>query len=272
MNHRSDDGLRAVEAMRFDGDARTAHDDWVVEEIPIALLYNDLSFAVMMATPMDLEDFAFGFALCEGIVERPDELRLVDVVRHAQGIALHAAIPQSRYDALQSRQRTLEGRSGCGLCGVSSLEAALRPARRVGAGPRLRANDIHDGLARLAQSQPLNARSGGAHAAAFIAGGIADVLALVREDVGRHNAVDKVVGALFRAASVPAIETGFLAVTSRASYEIVHKAANAGIAVIVAMSAPTALAIAHAEAAGVTLIAFARNGQMNVYSASERIA
>jgi formate dehydrogenase accessory protein FdhD len=269
---RVDDGLRTIETLRFDGDRRTAREDWVIEETPIALLYNGLSFAVMMATPTDIEDFALGFALCESIVERVDEFRLVDVVRHAQGIALHAAIPQSRYDALQSRQRTLEGRSGCGLCGVSSLEAALRPARRVGAGLRLRASDVHDGLAHLAQSQPLNARTGGAHAAAFVAGGIA----LAREDVGRHNAVDKVVGALFSAATTqsvdtPAVGSGFLAVTSRASYEIVHKAANAGIAVIAAMSAPTALAIAHAEAAGVTLIAFARNGQMNVYSAPERI-
>ncbi len=267
-----DDGLHAVEALRFDGDSRAAHDDWVIEETPVALLYNSLSFAVMMATPTDLEDFALGFALCEGIVEHPDELRLVDIVRHAQGIALHAAIPQSRYDALQSRQRALEGRSGCGLCGISNLEAALRPAGRVDTALRLSANDIHTGLARLAQAQPLNARSGGAHAAAFIAGDTA----VIREDVGRHNAVDKVVGALFRAAGAPRIDppmvaSGFLAVTSRASYEIVHKAANAGIAVVVAMSAPTSLAISHAEDAGVTLIAFARDGRMNVYSAPERI-
>jgi formate dehydrogenase accessory protein FdhD len=269
---RDDDGLCAVETLRFDGDRRTAREDWVIEETPIALLYNGLSFAVMMATPTDVEDFALGFALCEGIVERVDELRLVDVVRHAQGIALHAAIPQSRYDALLSRQRTLEGRSGCGMCGISSLDAALRPARRVDTALRLSANDIHRGLARLTQAQPLNARSGGAHAAAFIA----DDTVLIREDVGRHNAVDKVVGALVhtvttQSVDTPAVGSGFLAVTSRASYEIVHKAANAGIAVIAAMSAPTALAIAHAEDAGVTLIAFARDGRMNVYSAAERI-
>ncbi len=267
MTRAIDDGLRAVEALRFDANSRTAHHDWVIEETPIALLYNGLSFAVMMATPIDVEDFALGFALCEGIVEHPGEFRLVDVTRHAQGIALHAAIPQVRYDALQSQQRTLEGRSGCGLCGISSLDAALRPARRVDTALRLGANAIHAGLARLAQAQPLNARSGGAHAAAFIAGDTA----VIREDVGRHNAVDKVIGALFRAASAPAVETGFLAVTSRASYEIVHKAANAGIAMIAAMSAPTALAIAHAEDAGVTLIAFARDGRMNVYSTPERI-
>jgi formate dehydrogenase accessory protein FdhD len=285
------EGLRDIETLRLFQEAQNTQqasqtfeeqawrtdkaNDWVIEETPVALLYNGLSFAVMMATPTDLDDFALGFALCEGVVASADEFRLVDVVRHAQGIALHAAIPQARFDALESRQRTLEGRSGCGLCGVSSLEAALRPARRVGAGPRLNADEIQRGLARLAEVQPLNSRSGSAHAAAFFAG----EHLCVREDVGRHNAVDKVVGALHRngpdglanGGVANAIDGGYLAVTSRASYEIVQKAANAGIAVVVAMSAPTDLAIRHAEAAGITLIAFARDRRMNVYTVPERI-
>jgi formate dehydrogenase accessory protein FdhD len=261
------EGLHALETLRVDQDGRHVREDWAIEETPVALLYNGMSFAVMMATPTDLEDFALGFAICEGVVETADEFRLVDHVDHAQGIALHAAIPQKRFDALTQRQRSLEGRSGCGLCGVSSLEAALRPTRRVNAGPRLTPDDLQRGLARLAQAQPLNARSGGAHAAAFVAS--EDMY--VREDVGRHNAVDKLVGALHRDVSAPPPETGFLLVTSRASYEIVQKAANAGIAVVVAMSAPTALAIRRAEAANITLIAFAREGRMNVYSVPERI-
>jgi formate dehydrogenase accessory protein FdhD len=260
-------GVRAIDALRIDGSAREKREDWVVEETPIALLYNGKPFVVMMATPTDLEDFALGFALCEGIVEHSDEFRLVDIVRHDQGIVLHAAIPQMRFDALETRQRSLEGRSGCGLCGATSLDVAIRTARRVGIGPRLRGEEIRSGLARLEQAQPLNARSGGAHAAAFVAG----ERILVREDVGRHNAVDKVVGALYREKPAPALEDGFLAVTSRASYEIVHKAANAGIAVVAAISAPTTLAIAQARAAGVTLIAFARDGRMNVYMAPERL-
>jgi formate dehydrogenase accessory protein FdhD len=260
-------GLRLREALHVaDGDA-APREEWVIEETPVALLYNGLSFAVMMATPADLEDFALGFALCEGIVETPAEFALVDVVRSERGIALHAAIPQARFDALETRQRGLEGRSGCGLCGTASLDAALRPARPVGAGPRRDAAAIHAGLDALSAQQPLNARSGGVHAAGFVAG---DAL-LVREDVGRHNAVDKLVGAMLRA--TPAIDpsNGFLAITSRASYEIVHKAANAGIRIVAAMSAPTDLAIRHAEAAGLTLIAFARDGRMNVYSGRERI-
>lgn len=260
-------GLRAREALHIGEDEHRLREEWVIEEIPVALLYNDLSFAVMMTTPADLEDFALGFAICEGIVATAEEFSLVDIVRSDDGIALHAAIPQRRYDAIEQRQRGLEGRSGCGLCGTSSLQAALRPARKVGIGPRLTPDRIHDGLARLSRQQPLNARSGGVHAAGFVDGN----LLLVREDVGRHNAVDKLIGAMLRATPRIDPDGGFLAITSRASYEIVHKAANAGIAVVAAMSAPTDLAIRHAEAAGITLIAFARDGRMNVYSGRERL-
>ncbi|MEQ1514132.1 MAG: formate dehydrogenase accessory sulfurtransferase FdhD [Lysobacteraceae bacterium] len=260
-------GLRTREALHVADGAGTVREEWVIEETPVALLYNGLSFAVMMTTPADLEDFALGFAICEGIVAGADEFSLVDIVHSEHGIALHAAIPQSRFDAIEHRQRTLEGRSGCGLCGTSSLQAAVQPVRIVGTGPRLSAAQIHAGLACLSQQQPLNARSGGVHAAGFIQN---DHL-LVREDVGRHNALDKLVGAMLRASPSADPDTGFLAITSRASYEIVHKAANAGIAVIAAMSAPTDLAIRQAEAAGITLIAFARDERMNVYSGRERL-
>ena len=260
-------GLRAREALHIADGKHAVREEWVIEETPVALLYNGMSFAVMMTTPADLEDFALGFAICEGIVASVDEFSLVDVVHGEHGIALHAAIPQLRFDAIEHRQRTLEGRSGCGLCGVSSLQSAVQPVRTVGTGPRLSAAQIHAGLVRLSQLQPLNARSGGVHAAGFIQNGHI----LVREDVGRHNALDKLVGAMLRA--TPSVDpgAGFLAITSRASYEIVHKAANAGIAVIAAMSAPTDLAIRQAEAAGITLIAFARDARMNVYSGSERL-
>lgn len=267
MSRANDDGARTVETLRFDGETRLAREDRVVAETPVALLYNGWSFAVMMATPTDLEDFALGFALCEGIIERPEEFRLVDRVDGANGIALHAAIPQARFDALERRGRSLEGRSGCGLCGVSSLDDALRASRRVGDGKRVSAAEIRAGFARLSRSQPLNAVCGGAHAAGFIVG---DTI-LAREDVGRHNAVDKVVGAMHRASPLASPDTGFLAVTSRASYEIVQKAANAGIAVVAAISAPTSLAIERARESGITLIAFARDGRMNVYSGPERI-
>ena len=261
-------GLRTHAALHVaDGEA-TLRDEAVIEETPVALLYNGLPLAVMMATPTDLEDFALGFALSEGIVEDAGEFTLVDIVRSKRGVALHAAIPQRCFDALEGRGRNLEGRSGCGLCGVESLEAAVRPLPRIeAAGPRLATARIHAGLAALARRQSLNAQCGGAHAAGFIL----DDHAVVREDVGRHNAVDKVIGALHRASPRIDAGSGFLAVTSRASYEIVAKAARARIAVVAALSAPTDLAIRQAEAAHLTLIAFARDGRMNVYAGRERI-
>ena len=264
-------GLRLHGALRIaDGEAQP-RDEWVIEETPVALLYNDLPFAVMMATPTDLDDFALGFALCEGIVDDPGEFALVDIVRSDDGIALHAAIPQARYDRLAARTRTLEGRSGCGLCGAEALQSVLAPLPRVSTQARASAARIHDTLARMTAAQALNARSGGAHAAACAGANADDDALLVREDVGRHNAVDKVVGACLRARPHAGHDDALLAVTSRASFEIVRKAARAGIGIVAAVSAPTDLAIRQADAAGIALVAFARDGRMTVYSRPERI-
>jgi len=260
------DALHSVQAVRLSADDRAPLADRVIVEAPIALLYNGDSFAVMMATPDSLEDFALGFALSEGIVGDPSEFALVDVVRHEEGIALHAAIPQARFDALAQRRRGMEGRSGCGLCGVESLQAALRPVPRVEANASVNVDAIRAALHALAQQQPLNALSGGVHAAGFAhSGGL-----LVREDVGRHNALDKLIGAMAHQAL--AADAGFLVITSRASYEIVHKAATAGIGLVVAISAPTDLAIRTAQTAGITLAAFARGTSINLYTHPGRIA
>ena len=265
------DGLESAPALRIDGTGRETFDDTVIEETPIALLYNGRSHAVMMATPTDLPDFALGFALTEGIVASADEFKLVDCVRSEHGIALHAAIPQARFDALDARERNLTGRSGCGLCGTESLEAAIRPVRKVASDLRFDAAMIADGLEQLSARQELNRLCGGAHAAGFVhANGI-----VVREDVGRHNALDKLAGAL-ATSTLPTLAPstradGFLAITSRASYEIVHKSAAVGIAVIAAMSAPTDLAIRIADEAGITLIAFARGESMTVYAHPQRL-
>ena len=266
-------GVLCRPALRIAGAETTESQESVAEETPIALLYNGLPFAVMMATPADLEDFALGFAVCEGIVADADEFSLVDVVRDARGgdlhgVALHCAIPQRRHDAVIERTRGLEGRSGCGLCGIADAAQAVPRLPAAASTACFDPAQIHDGLESLARSQPINARCGGVHAAGLVhADG-----ALAREDVGRHNALDKAVGAMLRSVPRPDVATGFLAITSRASYEIVRKAAHAGIPVIAAMSAPTALAIREAEAAGITLIAFAREGRMTVYSGRERIA
>ncbi|GAB3387448.1 formate dehydrogenase accessory sulfurtransferase FdhD [Lysobacter fragariae] len=257
--------LVPVRALRVQAGECSAHEDTVVVEAPVALLYNGQSHVVMMATPCDLEDFALGFALTEGVVASADELRVVDIVNGASGVAVHAAIPQSRWDALQSRRRNLAGRSGCGLCGVEALEDALRPVPRVREPQPVSMPRIQAALAGLAARQPLNARSGGVHAAGFVG----EHGLLVREDVGRHNALDKLVGAMVHAGTDPG--HGFLVITSRASYEIVHKAAMAGIGIVIAISAPTDLAIRTAEAAGITLAAFARGDAFNLYSHPGRI-
>jgi len=262
------DGVREFPVLRVREAGRERTTDQVIAEAPVALVYNGVSFAVMMATPCDLDDFALGFALAEGIIASPAEFELVDVLETERGISLQALIPAERFEKLQDRRRNLSGRSGCGLCGIESLEEAVRPAPVVTHDPRLERTAIAAGMRALAQAQSLNAVTGGAHAAAFIAAGRP---AIVREDVGRHNALDKLIGALAKSPGAPAVANGFLAITSRASWEMVHKAAHAGIAVIAAISAPTTLAIEAADAAGITLIAFARDESMNVYTHAARI-
>jgi formate dehydrogenase accessory protein FdhD len=247
--------------------------DRVIEEAPVALVYNGVPFAVMMATPCDVRDFALGFALAEGIVESASEFELVDVLRSDRGVSLQGLIPAGRFEALQARRRSLAGRSSCGLCGVEALEDAVRPLPRVQSATRISRDAIAAGMRALAHGQSLNALTGGAHAAAFIAAGEPPI---VREDVGRHNALDKVIGAVAstrqsRDALFAHTSTGFAAITSRASWEMLHKAAHAGIAVVAAISAPTSLAIEAADAAGITLVAFARDESMNVYTQAERV-
>lgn len=264
----SGEGLANIDALHLDPDGRQPRVEPVVVETPVALLYNGEAFAVMMATPSDLDDFAPGFAMTEGIVATADQLRLVDSVRTRHGVALHCAIPQARFDALGKRRRNLEGRSGCGLCGMESLQAAVRELPPlVRDASRWSAATLLAGLRTLRDSQPLNAASGGVHAAGLLHrdGGLQ-----VREDVGRHNAVDKVIGAALRAGVDPAACA--LLVTSRASFEIVQKAATVGIGTVVAISAPTSLAVERAAALGVTLVAFARGKSMNLYAHPERIA
>jgi formate dehydrogenase accessory protein FdhD len=256
--------IEPVSAVRIDGDARSGFADEVIAEAPIALLYNGLSYAVMLATPADLEDFALGFSLSEGIVADAGEWQLLERVDTTDGITLDMAIPQARADALDARRRGLAGRSGCGLCGIESLQAALPPVPHLAPGQPVPVARIREALGQLAERQPLNHRSGGVHAAAFAhEGGM-----LVREDVGRHNALDKALGARARAG----LGAGFVLVTSRASVEMVHKTATMGIGLLVAISAPTSLAIAFAEQSGLTLAAFARGEAMTVYTHPDGIA
>ena len=241
--------------------------DAIAAEVPIALVYNGISFAVMMATPEDLGDFALGFSLSEGIVAGADELRIDEIAASLEGISLQLTIPEPRAAALEQRRRNLQGRSGCGVCGTESIEAVLRPPPQVGDSAPIGVDALHRALRELQGRQPLNALTGATHAAAWAYSD--GRVALVREDVGRHNALDKLIGALVAAGHDPL--QGFAVVTSRASYEMAMKAAQAGIPLLAAISAPTALAIALAESAGLTLIGFARDDGHAVYTHAQRL-
>jgi FdhD protein len=241
--------------------------DSVAVEVPVALEFNDVSHAVMLATPCDLESFALGFALSEGIVASRAEFRAAQVEETELGITVHCEIAGQAFFRLKQRRRNLAGRTGCGLCGVESLAQVIRVLPEVPAGSAVAIPALRAALASLAALQPLNRLTGGMHAAAWSApdGRLQEVC----EDVGRHNALDKLIGTM--AGRGQDFRQGFLLITSRASVEMVQKAATLGISSLVAISAPTALAVSTAEAAGMTLIAFARGDEFVAYAHRERI-
>ncbi len=239
----------------------------VPEETAVALTYNRNTHAVMMATPSDLEDFAIGFSRAEGIIEAASDIEELEIVPAPLGVELRMWIAPERMGALEHRRRLSAGPTGCGLCGMDSLADAMRTPPLVGAGPRLTAAQVAAAVASLDPAQVLNHATRAVHAAGFWQDG---GLVLLREDVGRHNALDKLTGGLLRR-GVDAAQ-GVLVMTSRISVELVQKAAAADIAVLVAVSAPTALAIRVAEAAGLTLIGVARRDGFEVFTHRHRIA
>jgi len=252
---------------RWDGMRSVAATDRVAEEVPVAFVYNGLAHAVMMASPADLEDFALGFSLSEGVIATAAELYRTEVVPLDEGVLLRLEIAPERCVPLEEQRRNLAGRTGCGLCGAESIEQAVRHPPRVGVGPRVTHRALHAAMAHLSRSQPLSAMTGGVHAAAWATP--EGELVAVREDVGRHNALDKLIGGLVRAGH--RMDQGFALITSRASFEMVQKAATVGIGLLAAISAPTGLAIRLAEETGLTLVAFARDGKHNVYANSARV-
>lgn len=242
-------------------------DETLIEETPVALVYNGISHAVMLTTPNDLEDFAYGFSLTEGIVTRRQDIYGLDVVPVANGVELRIELAAERFAHLRHRRRMLAGRTGCGLCGVDSLAAALRPVAALEHRFTLSRAALARALDELEQEQALHRVTGGAHAAAWVTAG--GQIQLVREDVGRHNALDKLIGAQLRWGNDP--RAGYVLVTSRASYEMVHKTAAAGIGCLVAVSAPTAHAARVAQSAGLTLVGFARGRRCTAYTFPDRL-
>jgi FdhD protein len=237
-------------------------DDQLAEEVPVALEYNGVSHAVMMATPADLEEFALGFSLSEGIIGSAREFYGVDIEHGPGGITAHIEIAGAAFAGLKDRRRNMSGRTGCGLCGVDSLSQVLRPLPWLAPSRALSARAIRQALAGVKALQPLNRVTGATHAALWC--DRAGIPASAFEDVGRHNALDKLIGSMARSRAEPG--DGFALITSRASVEMVQKAATAGISALVAISAPTALAARTARQCGMTLIAFARGDDFVAYA------
>jgi FdhD protein len=247
---------------RFEDGARA-----VPEETAVALTYNGGTYAVMMATPQDLTDFAIGFSLSESIVQSPRDILSLDVVDLDDGIELRMWLAHDKAERVNERRRLIAGPTGCGLCGIDSIAEAVRPAVIVAAGRDFAPREVMAALAGLAPLQEINARTRAVHAAAFWTA--PHGIVALREDVGRHNALDKLAGALAR--HDIATGEGMVVLTSRVSVEMVQKAATIGAPLIVAVSAPTALAIRTADAAGITLVAVARADGFEIFTHPGRI-
>jgi FdhD protein len=260
--------LVSVQNWRSDQPPGPAVEDCIASEVPVALTYNRVSHVVMMATPLDLEDFALGFSLTEGLIGQTADLLAIRVIPRAGGLELAMTISEDWFDRLSTRRRNMAGRTGCGLCGAENIEQALRLPEPVEQTLQVPHAALQRAVTSLERHQPLQADTGATHGAAWCDRD-GRILRL-REDVGRHNALDKLIGSLFRSGFKPA--EGFAVVSSRASYEMVYKAAAAGIQLLVAVSAPTTLAVEFAQRCGVTLVGFARPGRHNVYTFTDRIS
>jgi FdhD protein len=247
----------------------TSGDRSIPEETAVALTYNGGTAAVMMASPTDLEDFATGFSLTEGIVSSAAAIRSLDVVPEADGIELRMWLDEADAGRLSERRRMLTGPTGCGLCGIDSLKEAVRPVAHVAGGARISPRQIMQAVASVVPAQALNHETRAVHAAAFWHPDPDRGLVALREDVGRHNALDKLCGALARQ-GINATG-GIVVLTSRVSIEMVQKAAAMGAAIVAAVSAPTALAVRTADAAGITLVGIARADGFEVFTHGDRI-
>ncbi|MFY1915420.1 formate dehydrogenase accessory sulfurtransferase FdhD [Achromobacter xylosoxidans] len=264
---RPDSVAAQVTRVRAGAIAPHAEGDRLAEETPVALEFNGISHATMLATPADLEDFAVGFSLSEDIIDSVADVRGIDVLPQCDGIVVQIEISSACEARLKSRRRAMAGRTGCGLCGVETLPEVLRPVAPVPAGAPLPVGAVLRAMRDMRARQALHDLTGATHAAGWA--DASGAVALVREDVGRHNALDKLVGALARQALSAA--HGVVLVSSRASFEMVQKTAAAGVGILAAVSAPTALAVRLADSAGIALLGFLRDDDATLYSHPERI-
>lgn len=264
---RPDSARIRVTRIRAGAIAAPAQDDHVAEETPVALEYNGISHATMLATPADLEDFALGFSLTEGIVDSASDVRGIDLRPECDGIVVELEISSACAVRLRERRRAMAGRTGCGLCGVETLPEVLRDVAPVTADAPVAVGAILQAMRDMRGRQSLHDVTGATHAAGWARPD--GSIELVREDVGRHNALDKLIGALVRAGRDAS--QGMILVSSRASFEMVQKAASAGTGVLAAVSAPTALAIRTAQRANLTLLGFMRQADATIYTHPERI-
>jgi len=258
---------RVVPVANWRTGGQSGKEDHIASEVPVALTYNRLSHVVMMATPADLEDFGLGFSLTEGIIDRVSDLLSTRIAGREKGVEVAMTISEHCFDRLSTQRRNLTGRTGCGLCGAESLDQAMRYPKPVDMNIRVSSAAIQAALENMPGLQPLANQTGATHCAAWcdLQGKVIDL----REDVGRHNALDKLIGHLHKKGFSP--RDGFLVVSSRASYEMVFKAAAAGIELLAAVSAPTTLAVDFALQSGLTLLGFARPGRHNIYTFPERL-
>lgn len=257
---------RSVERVIWTASGETADSDRVVSETPVALVYNGISHVVTMAIPDHLDELGLGFSLSEGILSSPAQLLDWELQQRAQGIELAMTVTGDAFAALKQRRRNLSGRTGCGLCGLESLEQAVPDLEPVDCSYRIRHAALQHALSGLEKAQSLKRETGGVHGAAWC--NLDGDVEFLREDVGRHNALDKLIGALQRN---PHSTEGFVLVTSRASYEMVAKVAACNIPVLAAVSAPTSLAVELAQRYGVTLACYVQRGRQVIYTCRERI-
>jgi FdhD protein len=259
-------GICAAQVTAWRSGQARVQTDWLADEVPVALVFNGITHTVMLASPADLDDFALGFGITEGLLANPAELHGVDLHEVPEGIELHLEVAAACAWRLKERRRSMAGRTGCGLCGTDSLAQVRRSLPSV-AQSVVAPQALGRAQAALRGSQAVQQLTGATHAAAWC--GLDGSVQLVREDLGRHNALDKLIGALLRAKLDPS--QGFICITSRASFEMVQKTAMAGVGVLAAVSAPTALAVDSARGCGLALAGFVRGHDFVAYTFPERL-